>query len=365
MVYMSRLLSQKSKLILFGSGSAARTFLNDFTMVDKVAYVVDNNEDKWGLLFEGFNIESPQKLLLENKKDILIVITSSFYKDIARQLEGMGFKRKMNFINVFPVESGGNKAYWNKTINFLHKIICGIHPYNTMFSFNYHNVSRIIKDIKESAHLFKGVLVDIGAGRSPYYNLFSVDQYIAVDLPGSLPQGEQRNITQMVGNVLELPLNDSSCDCAVSMQVLEHVPDTDKALKEIYRIMKENGTVLISVPHISPIHLEPHDYYRFTPIGMAHLLKKNGFSIVTVKQQGGLFASLALTFNMDIVISRYNEGQYTFRPIVSRMVYLSPLIGIVNILALFFDKVYKSYRSPTNIFIIARKDSIDSIQKGR
>ncbi|WP_372629562.1 class I SAM-dependent methyltransferase [Cohnella sp.] len=350
-----RNLSRK-KYVIFGGGNAAKDFLLNFPYKDKLSYMVDNNVEKRGMVFEGLRIEGPEKLLTEDKGDVLIFIASSYYKEISEQLVGMGFKKSNNFL-VWNGKLKLLKRVYGGGIKFLHSRICGIHPYNTIFSFNYHNVSKIIRDIKEYSTLFQGKLVDIGAGKSPYYDLFNVDEYTAVDFPNSLPKSEKREIQQVTGDVLKLPLGDETFDCAVSMQVLEHVSDTNLALSEINRILKVGGLVLISVPHISPIHLEPHDYYRFTPIGMSTLLKRNGFSIISSKQQGGVFASLALTLNMDIVISKYDESTFNFKPSIARMVFLSPLIGLINSIAFIMDKIYKSDRSPTNIFVIARKES--------
>lgn len=315
-----------------------------------VLYVVDNNEEKWGSNFFGYKIVSPSTLANEEKSRILIIVASMYYAEISKQLMAMGFDEHKHFINSEKIT--GNKRL---LLNKLHKVICGSHPYNHIFSFNYLTTKNIVADIKDNASLFTGTLVDVGAGNSPYYELFNVGEYIAIDLPGALPTNEKRKIIQYNGDALNLPLPDDSCDCAVSMQVLEHISDPDKALKEINRVLKGNGLVLISVPHVTPIHLEPYDFFRYTPNGMMKLLESNGFEVIKVKQQGGLFTSLALLFNMDIIISKYNESNYHFEPKILRMILLAPLIALINLLSLILDRIYKSNRSPTNLFVIGRK----------
>lgn len=271
---IKRLMVKKKKFIIFGSGSAGLQLIKYLESKDKVGYFIDNDSRKWGTHIENYIIESPEKLNAENPDDILILVSSTYYKEISMQLISMGFVENKNFVN------GMNIYKVSRITQFLHQEICGVHPYNTIFSFNYLNVSRVIKDIKENASLFKGTLVDIGAGKSPYYDLFDVEEYIATDLAGSLPNNESRKITQIIGDALQLPLEDGSCDCAVSMQVLEHISDTNKAISEMNRVLKQNGLVLISVPHISPIHLEPYDFFRFTPIGISRVLQDNGFEVL-------------------------------------------------------------------------------------
>ena len=45
-----------------------------------------------------------------------------------------------------------------------------------------------------------------------------------------------------------MSFNDNSFDVILSTDVFEHVPDIHKTLSEAYRVLKENGTMLISIP---------------------------------------------------------------------------------------------------------------------
>jgi len=75
-------------------------------------------------------------------------------------------------------------------------------------------------------------------------------------------------------------------------QVLEHVPEPWAALAEFQRVLKPGGYVILSVPHISWLHNEPHDYYRFTRHGLRILLERQGFTVVEILPAGGLFSLL-------------------------------------------------------------------------
>lgn len=53
-----------------------------------------------------------------------------------------------------------------------------------------------------------------------------------------------------VGNINRIQHNDNSFDYVIALEVLEHIPPSDTfiALREIYRVTKHNGTLILSVP---------------------------------------------------------------------------------------------------------------------
>ena len=52
-------------------------------------------------------------------------------------------------------------------------------------------------------------------------------------------------VTLVKGDVAELPFPDASFDAATSTQVYEYVPDVDRALAELYRVLRPGGRALI------------------------------------------------------------------------------------------------------------------------
>lgn len=251
----------------------------------------------------------------------------------------------------------------SKIKDFLRKIaqlILGVHPNNTFLSFNWHNVRHINNFLKKTTEALGGhdlSLADIGGGDSPYFYHFSsmCSEYIVVDLEEALPKDEARSIRQIIGTAEDIPLDDSSVDIVLCNQVLEHVIDPIKSVAEIYRILKPNGYFIGSVPHVSPIHLEPYDFRRYTSLGIEQLLSNEGFSNISVEGNGGVFSTAALMISMDLLLSRRRRNQpqeYNAKLAVM----MSPVIGLMNLAGLLADKILgDKSRTPANLCWITSK----------
>lgn len=73
------------------------------------------------------------------------------------------------------------------------------------------------------------------------------------EIIGSEYLGFEKNKGELVNGIrhedaLDLSFEDSSLDIIISQDVLEHVPNYVQAIRESYRVLKEKGILLISVP---------------------------------------------------------------------------------------------------------------------
>jgi ubiquinone/menaquinone biosynthesis C-methylase UbiE len=66
------------------------------------------------------------------------------------------------------------------------------------------------------------------------------------------PAGDDRALTWVRGSGLILPFADSTFDCVICAEVLEHVPDYHGMLAEIRRVLKPGGVLAVSVPRFVP-----------------------------------------------------------------------------------------------------------------
>jgi len=51
------------------------------------------------------------------------------------------------------------------------------------------------------------------------------------------------------GSVYDLKIENNSIDCIVFLEVIEHLEDYKKALQEIYRVLKPNGSLILIFPN--------------------------------------------------------------------------------------------------------------------
>jgi SAM-dependent methyltransferase len=63
-------------------------------------------------------------------------------------------------------------------------------------------------------------------------------------------------------------------DCIVCTHVLHIIFELDKAVSELYRILKPGGVLLVAAPHVSMCDPGFHEIWRFTPEGLGVVLAK-------------------------------------------------------------------------------------------
>jgi SAM-dependent methyltransferase len=136
----------------------------------------------------------------------------------------------------------------------------------------------------------RGDVLDIGAGDMPLREVIRerATTYHTLDV-------EER--AEGIDYVADVQQMDSAVpadryDTVLMLHVLEHVPDTRRALEQVFRVLKPGGALILSVPHLSRLHELPHDYYRFTPNGLKYLLSQAGFEVKVCKSEAGLFSFL-------------------------------------------------------------------------
>lgn len=99
---------------------------------------------------------------------------------------------------------------------------------------------------KLNKHL-KGNILEVGCGIGGF---LSYNKYVVgVDInPELIEVCLNKNLNAMTMKIDELPFDDNLFDSVLLDNVLEHVETPDKIILEIRRVLKKNGTILISVP---------------------------------------------------------------------------------------------------------------------
>ena len=122
----------------------------------------------------------------------------------------------------------------------------------TLFEKLYHFIKGIA--LKKKLNLInslstKGSIVDIGAGTGEFLLTCKNDGW---HVTGIEPSERAKQIAHQKGIGMEEPLAnvaDHSFDVITMWHVLEHVPNLEQQLKELKRLLKPNGVLLVAVPN--------------------------------------------------------------------------------------------------------------------
>ncbi|HLY73103.1 MAG TPA: class I SAM-dependent methyltransferase [Planctomycetota bacterium] len=136
-----------------------------------------------------------------------------------------------------------------------------------------------------------GRVLDAGAGECIYRPLFEGRRYVSTDR-GVGDAGWDYAALDALADLERSPFREGIFDLVLCTETLEHVARPGRVLVELCRVLRPGGTLALSVPFLHPVHQAPHDFYRYTPFGLRHLLAEAGFDRVEVSASGGYFTYL-------------------------------------------------------------------------
>jgi SAM-dependent methyltransferase len=134
------------------------------------------------------------------------------------------------------------------------------------------------------------LVLDAGAGQSPYRKLFAHARYETADFE----QVDKKYApSTYVCDLTRIPVEDERFDYVVFNQVLEHVPEPAAVLRELNRVLKKSGRILCSTPLFYEEHEIPYDFYRYTQYAHQRLFSDAGFRIDRLEWMEGYFGTVA------------------------------------------------------------------------
>lgn len=154
---------------------------------------------------------------------------------------------------------------------------------------------------RAAASALHGIVLDIGcAGRELQQALPPSTHYIGLDYPATA-DAEYGTRPDVYGDGQRLPFGDARIDAVALLDVLEHLPRPGAALREMARVLKPGGTLVLQVPFLYPLHDEPRDYTRLTAHGLRQMLDAAGFEVQELHVQGHPLETAALLANIALV----------------------------------------------------------------
>lgn len=145
-------------------------------------------------------------------------------------------------------------------------------------------------------------ILDAGAGELQYKKYCDDLKYTSQDFGqynGAGDEGLQmgkwdNSKLDIVSDITNIPVGNQSFDNIMCIEVFEHIPEPQFAIKEFSRILKPGGKLIITAPFCSLTHFAPYYYANgYSKYFYEKFLKENGFSILEISSNGNYFESLA------------------------------------------------------------------------
>ena len=133
----------------------------------------------------------------------------------------------------------------------------------------------IYRHIAKTIPAYKGNVLDVGCGQSPYKFLLNAAEtkYFGVDIVDA-EKFDYNNTDITPFNGEDIPFENEKFDAVICTEVLEHVQQYQKLIDEMNRVMKPGATGIVTIPWSARFHYAPYDYFRYTPSSLKTMFSK-------------------------------------------------------------------------------------------
>jgi SAM-dependent methyltransferase len=152
-------------------------------------------------------------------------------------------------------------------------------------------------------------VLDVGCGEQPFRPLIEGTgaRYVGMDI-----------VQNATGSVDVLGGIDDSLPCpwpgrqppypvVLCSEVLEHVRNWPRSFSNLRALLAPGGRLILTVPFLFPLHMEPYDYLRATPHALADLARGHGFAVERCDRLGDpLDVACTILDDLSILPARRN-----------------------------------------------------------
>jgi SAM-dependent methyltransferase len=124
----------------------------------------------------------------------------------------------------------------------------------------------------------QGRLLDLGCGIGHSYHLLAPRETVGIDISAEALRGQGRET--VVADMRVLPIASGAFSSVLSVQSLEHVPDPERVLAEVARVLDPAGTAMFVTPNrltlgrpdeiIDPYHFREFDHAELADLCGEH-----------------------------------------------------------------------------------------------
>jgi SAM-dependent methyltransferase len=183
-----------------------------------------------------------------------------------------------------------------------------------------------------------GRVLDLGCGVGHSFHRLAPRETVGVDIDAGALEGQERETVR--ADMRALPFDDRSFASVVSVQSVEHVPDPERVVLEVARVVELSGVAVFVTPNRLTLGrpdeiIDPYHYIEFDPAELGRLCER-AFGQVEVR---GLFGS-----------ERYLELFSEERVTMNKLLRLDPLrlrrLVPRRARQRLYDRMLRRYRPP-------------------
>jgi SAM-dependent methyltransferase len=188
------------------------------------------------------------------------------------------------------------------------------------------------------------LVLDAASGSQPYRDLFAHARYESADFE---QVDKYYRPSTYVCDLRSIPVEDERFDAILFNQGLEHMSEPVDVLRELARVLRRGGKILITAPLFYEEHEQPYDFFRYTQFAYRYLLPKVGLEIEELTWMEGYLGTVAYQLE---TAARY----------LPRGVILSPVKLLFAVLSIVFYRLdirrkHTTNGFPKNYAVIANK----------
>ena len=226
---------------------------------------------------------------ISNKKHFLTVKDYS----VSQETFDLYHDEELDMLITHPQPSLENLGKYYESVDY----ISHTDSKRSLFEKCYHFIKSIALKNKlnlvNSLQPAKGSILDIGAGTGDFLSVVKENGWITI---GVEPSDKAKAIAKNKGVAFvdqTSELENNSFDIITMWHVLEHVPNLDNQLKELKRLLKPNGNLIIAVPNFKSFDAKhygnfwaaydvPIHFWHFSKTAIKRLFAKEDMELVQV-----------------------------------------------------------------------------------
>ena len=251
---------KNEKIIFWGASLFLEEFLKENNL-DKfdIVGIIDKNSERWGQKVGKYEIFAPEKLKNINQTNIIHTVKNNSQNAF---LDCKSYLEKNKLIHILLANIFNPKDF-EKDLKLKYCPFCNEYFY--FDSFGSKTLRTKVKcpkcfSLERHRYLYfiykmficnqeQPIKILHTAPEKCVHDLFVFNKnidYTSIDL---FPEKYKfaKNCKKM--NVLDLKFNDNTFDFIITNHVAEHITDEETFLKEMLRVLKPNGKIILSVPY--------------------------------------------------------------------------------------------------------------------